>query len=55
MFRDPDGYPPLTPPWGTLNAIGLNKGEIRRQIPLGATCSGRQCCRRRGTRRLRSM
>lgn len=35
LFRDPDGYPPLTPPWGTLNAIDLNKGEIRWRIPLG--------------------
>jgi quinoprotein glucose dehydrogenase len=35
LFRDPNGYPPLTPPWGTLNAIDLNKGEIRWQIPLG--------------------
>jgi len=35
LFRDPDGYPPLTPPWGTLNAIDLNKGTIRWQIPLG--------------------
>jgi quinoprotein glucose dehydrogenase len=35
LFRDPDGYPPLTPPWGTLNAIDLNKGDIRWQIPLG--------------------
>jgi quinoprotein glucose dehydrogenase len=35
LLRDPDGYPPLTPPWGTLNAIDLNKGEIRWQIPLG--------------------
>jgi quinoprotein glucose dehydrogenase len=35
LFRDPDGYPPLTPPWGTLNAIDLNQGEIRWQIPLG--------------------
>ena len=34
LFRDPDGYPPLTPPWGTLNAIDLNNGEIRWQIPL---------------------
>jgi quinoprotein glucose dehydrogenase len=35
LFRDPEGYPPLTPPWGTLNAIDLNKGDIRWQIPLG--------------------
>ena len=35
LFRDHEGYPPLTPPWGTLNAIDLNKGEIRWQIPLG--------------------
>ena len=35
LFRDPDGYPPLTPPWGTLNAIDLNRGVIRWQIPLG--------------------
>jgi quinoprotein glucose dehydrogenase len=35
LMRDQDGYPPLTPPWGTLNAIDLNKGEIRWQIPFG--------------------
>ena len=35
LFRDPEGYPPLTPPWGTLNAIDLNKGEIKWQIPFG--------------------
>ena len=35
LLRDNEGYPPLTPPWGTLNAIDLNKGEIRWQIPFG--------------------
>jgi quinoprotein glucose dehydrogenase len=35
LFRDPENYPPLTPPWGTLNAIDLNKGEIHWQIPFG--------------------
>ena len=29
LFRDPAGYPPLTPPWGTLNAIDLDKGARR--------------------------
>lgn len=34
-FLDIDGYPAITPPWGTLNAIDLNKGNIVWQIPLG--------------------
>jgi glucose dehydrogenase len=34
-FLDPDGYPAVEPPWGTLNAIDLNKGEIVWRIPLG--------------------
>ena len=28
-FYDPDGYPAVVPPWGTLNAINLNTGEYR--------------------------
>ena len=32
---DPEGYPGITPPWGTLTAINLNKGEIAWQVPLG--------------------
>ena len=34
-FLDPDGYPAVEPPWGTLNALDLNKGEIVWRIPLG--------------------
>jgi quinoprotein glucose dehydrogenase len=34
-FRDPDGYPGNAPPWGLLNAIDLNRGEIVWQVPLG--------------------
>jgi quinoprotein glucose dehydrogenase len=34
-FLDPDGYPAVAPPWGTLNAIDLNTGEYLWRIPLG--------------------
>ena len=34
-FFDPDGYPALRPPWGTLNALDLNTGEYRWQRTLG--------------------
>ncbi|HET7220566.1 MAG TPA: PQQ-binding-like beta-propeller repeat protein [Vicinamibacterales bacterium] len=34
-FLDPDGYPAVAPPWGTLSAINLNTGEFAWQIPLG--------------------
>ena len=34
-FVDPDGYPAIAPPWGTLNAIDLNTGEYAWRIPLG--------------------
>ena len=34
-FLDPDGYPAVAPPWGTLSAIDLNTGEYAWRIPLG--------------------
>ena len=35
LWVDPDGYPPLTPPYGTLNAIDLNTGKYKWTIPFG--------------------
>ena len=34
-FLDPEGYPAIAPPWGTLNAIDLNTGEYLWKINLG--------------------
>ena len=34
-FLDPDGYPAVALPWGTLNAINLNTGEYLWKIPFG--------------------
>jgi len=34
-FTDPDGFPAITPPWGTLTAIDMNKAAIAWQVPLG--------------------
>lgn len=35
QFRDPNNYPAVKPPWGTLNAINLNTGEYVWRVPLG--------------------
>jgi len=34
-WLDPDGYPAIKPPWGTLNAVDLNTGEIKWKVILG--------------------
>lgn len=34
-WKDPNGYPAVKPPWGTLSAIDMNTGEYRWRIPLG--------------------
>ena len=34
-WLDPDGYPAVAPPWGTLSAINLNTGDYVWKIPLG--------------------
>ncbi len=34
-FLDQEGYPALSPPWGTLNAINLNTGKISWKVTLG--------------------
>jgi quinoprotein glucose dehydrogenase len=35
LFLDPHGVPAIAPPWGTLNAIDLVKGEVLWKVPLG--------------------
>ena len=34
-FLTKDGYPAISPPWGTLNAINLNTGQLVWKIPFG--------------------
>jgi quinoprotein glucose dehydrogenase len=34
-FTDPDGFPAVKPPWGTLNAIDMNRAAIAWRIPFG--------------------
>ncbi len=34
-FLDPDGYPAVAPPWGTLSAIDMNSGATLWRIPFG--------------------
>lgn len=34
-FLDPDGYPAIAPPWGTLSALNVNTGQYVWKVPLG--------------------
>ena len=34
-FLDPDGYPAIAPPWGTLSAMDLKTGRFLWKIPFG--------------------
>lgn len=34
-FLDPEGYPAIAPPWGTLSAINLSTGAYAWQVPFG--------------------
>ncbi len=34
-WLDDEGYPAIKPPWGTLNAVDLNTGEVKWTVTLG--------------------
>lgn len=34
-FKDHEGYPAISPPWGTLSAIDIENARIKWQIPFG--------------------
>jgi len=34
-FTDPEGFPAVKPPWGTLTAVDLNRGDFAWRVPLG--------------------
>jgi len=34
-WQDQQGYPAIKPPWGTLNAVDLNTGELKWKVTLG--------------------
>ena len=34
-WLDDEGYPAIKPPWGTLNAVDLNTGQIKWKVALG--------------------
>jgi len=34
-FLDPEGYPAISPPWGTLSALNVDTGQYLWRVPLG--------------------